>query len=47
MGQIIARTKIKREKGWLYYTSTDELGNITICKSQMGRKKKVEDEEQT
>ena len=43
MGEIILKTNIPREKGWLYYTSTDENGNITLCKSEMnkgGRKKK-------
>lgn len=43
MKKLIAKTKIKREKGWLYYTSTDEEGNITIWKSEMGRKKKNEE----
>jgi len=42
MGEIIATTEIKREKGFLYYTGTNNKGNITICKAIMarGRKKK-------
>lgn len=43
MGEIISKTQIKREKGWLYYCGTDDDGNITLCKVQMaraGRKKK-------
>jgi len=39
MGKIIAKTQIKREKGFLYYCGTDEKGNLTICKAKMGRKK--------
>lgn len=44
MGEIIANTKIKREKGFLYYTGTDEEGNLTICRAEMykGKKKKGE-----
>jgi len=37
MKQLIAKTKIKREKGWLYYTKTDEDGNISLWKSDCGR----------
>ena len=37
MGEEIAKTKIKREKGWLYYCGTDDEGNITLCKAKMGR----------
>jgi len=43
MKKIIAKTKIKREKGILYFCGTDEEGNITICQTEMvrgGRKKK-------
>ncbi len=43
MGEIISKTKIKREKGYLYYCGTDEEGNLTICQTEMargGRKKK-------
>lgn len=42
MGETILKTNIPREKGWLYYTSTDEKGNVTVCRAQMarGRKKK-------
>ena len=42
MGEVILKTNIKREKGKLYYTSTDEDGNITVCEAPMGRKKKEE-----
>ena len=44
MGEIISKTEIKREKGYLYYTGTDEKGNLTICRTEMarGRKKKEE-----
>lgn len=40
-GQIILETEIPREKGWLYYTSTNKKGNLTVCKAQMGKKKKA------
>lgn len=43
MGEIILKTDIKREAGWLYYCSTNkETGNITVCKAKMahGKKKK-------
>lgn len=41
-GKIILKTNIKREKGKLYYTSTDSDGNLTVCEAEMahGRKKK-------
>lgn len=42
MNKLIARTKIKREKGWLYFTGTDENGYITLCKAEMGKNKKKE-----
>lgn len=45
MGKIIARTKIKREKGYLYYTGTDENGNLTLCKAEMAHGKKKKEEE--
>ena len=46
MGKVIAKTDIKREKGKLYYTGTDENGFITICETLMARgKKKNIDEE--
>ena len=43
-GKIIAVTKIKREKGFLYYTGTDKDGYLTVCKTEMarGRKKKAD-----
>ena len=40
MGEQIAETDIPREKGFVYYTSTDKKGNLTICRAKMGRKKK-------
>ncbi len=42
MGETILITEIPREKGFLYYTSTDKKGNITVCKAEMarGRRKK-------
>lgn len=40
MGEVIGTTEIKREQGYLYYTSTDEKGNITLCRTKMGRGKK-------
>ena len=42
MGEIIARTEIPREKGFIYYTGTDEDGMITIGKAKAGRKRKEE-----
>lgn len=40
--EIIAVTEIKREKGFIYPTGTDEKGNLTIMKVTAGRKKKEE-----
>ena len=37
MKETILETEIPREKGYLYYTSTNEKGNITICKTEMAR----------
>ena len=42
MGETIATTEIKREKGFVYYTGTDDNGNLTICRAVAGRKKKSE-----
>lgn len=42
MTEIILITNIPREKGWLYFTKTDEKGNVILCKSQMGKNKKKE-----
>ncbi len=44
MGEIILKTNIPREKGYLYYTATDSNGNLTVCKAKMarGRKSKIE-----
>lgn len=45
MGKVILTTKIPREKGKLYYTSTDKEGNLTVCEALMqhgrGKKKKA------
>ena len=40
--KVLLKTDIKREKGFLYFCSTDEDGNITLCQTEMsqGRKKK-------
>lgn len=40
--EVIATTEIKREKGYIYPTGTDENGNLTILKVKAGRKKKDE-----
>ncbi len=40
MGEIISKTKIKREKGFLYYCGTDKEGNLTICRTKMARGRK-------
>jgi hypothetical protein len=40
MSEVIATTDIKREKGYIYPTGTDEEGNLTILKVKAGRKKK-------
>ncbi len=42
MGEKIANTEIKREKGYLYYTKTDEKGCLEIWRAKMhGKKKKA------
>lgn len=43
MSELIAKTEIKREKGFVYFTGTDENGNLTICRAKAGRKKKAKD----
>jgi hypothetical protein len=40
MGETILKTNIKREPGYLYYTGTDDNGNIILCKTEMARGKK-------
>ncbi len=40
MGKIIAKTEIKREKGFLYYCGTDDKGFLTICSAEMARGRK-------
>jgi len=38
MGKILLKTDIFREKGLLYYCSTDKnTGNITVCCAEMAR----------
>jgi hypothetical protein len=44
MSEVIAITEIKREKGFIYPTGTDENGNLTILKCKAGRKAKVKEE---
>ena len=39
MREIVLKTNIKREKGYLYPTGTDENGNLVILKIKAGRKK--------
>lgn len=41
--EIILKTDIPREKGYLYFCGTDEDGNICIGKSEMTRGKKKEE----
>jgi len=41
VSETIATTDIKREKGFLYFVSTDDKGNLTINKAKAGRKPKV------
>ena len=38
--ETILVTDVPREKGYLYYTSTSEDGNLTICRTDMARGKK-------
>lgn len=40
MGEVIITTDIPREKGYIYYTGTDDNGNICVCKTKAGRRKK-------
>lgn len=41
MGKPILRTDIKREKGKLYYCSTDDNGCILVCEAEMSRGRKA------
>jgi len=43
MKEVILKTEIKREKGYLYFAGTDEDGNLTLCKTEMARGKKKVD----
>ena len=40
--KLLLKTKIKREKGKLYFCGTDSKGNVTVNEAKMlrGRKKK-------
>lgn len=44
--EIIATTEIPREAGYIYFTGTDDNGNLTIGRTKVGRKKKEESEEE-
>ena len=35
--KILLKTEIPREKGFLYFCSTDNKGNITLCSVEMSR----------
>lgn len=41
VSEVIASTEILREKGWLYFVSTDDKGFLTINKAKAGRKKET------
>jgi hypothetical protein len=45
MAEIVANTEIPREKGFVYFTGTDDKGYLTICRTKAGRKKKEEKSE--
>ena len=38
--KILLKTEIPREKGFLYFCSTDKDGNLTLCSVEMSRGKK-------
>ena len=38
--EVVATTDIPREKGFIYFTGTDEKGNLTIVRTKAGRTKK-------
>jgi hypothetical protein len=43
--EVIAKTNIQREKGYLYFLKSDEEGKLLICKAIMqrgGKKKNVQ-----
>lgn len=42
MGEIIGKTKIKREKDYLYYVSFDEEGYLLIGRVRSGKRKSKE-----
>lgn len=42
MAEVILKTNIKREEGYLYFCATDGNGNIVVCKAKMARGKKKE-----
>jgi hypothetical protein len=39
MAELIAKTNLKREKGFLYYVKDDDQGNLSIWKAEMSRGK--------
>jgi hypothetical protein len=42
MKQVILKTNIKREQGYLYFTGTDEEGNVTLMRTEMKNNKPKE-----
>ena len=45
MKEVLGKTEIKREPGYLYYTGTTEDGYITVCRTKMARGRKKEKKE--
>lgn len=41
--EIIFKTQIKREPGYLYYCGTDEYGNIVIGRALMKQREKKQE----
>lgn len=41
MAEIILKTELVKEKGFIYYVTYDEQGKIMVGKAVAGRKKKV------
>lgn len=39
-GEVILKTEIPREKGFLYWVGSDDKGNLAILKTKAGRKSK-------
>ncbi len=38
MKEVILKTNIKREKGFLYFTAKDEDGNLIVCRVPMAQR---------